>query len=415
MFGFRWQLWFNDSWSYVESAVRDRPHAARPNGYAFLLDAFEPFHAYWPIVVVQHLLALAAAVMIYALLFRRGVRPWVAALATAPLLLDAYGIELEHMLLSDTLFLFLVVATLCVLLWPDDQGWKTYAAVGGLIAVATLTRPIALALIPITLVWLIFRWRGWRPLVALAACSALPLVGYALWFSSFYGPVALTSSDGVFLYSRVMKFADCSKFATPPEEAPLCDSRPFSDRPDSQFYIWGADSPLERIPGDRFSVRKNELAGSFARRAIMAQPGAYLSTAGSDLLRNFHWDRKVFPDEYTYSQYEFGTDTKPVPSWAAPNLLAYKGDLAATEIVKPYSTFMEWYQRYFYLRGTMVLVILLLPLYGLYRRRWDVLLPWAAAWALLVVPAVTAEFDYRYVIPAVPLAALAAALGAAES
>src|SRR5262249_56816929 len=37
-------------------------------------------------------------------------------------------------------------------------------------------------------------------------------------------------------------------------------------------------------------------------------------------------------------------------------------------------------------------------------------LPWACSVALIVVPAATAEFDYRYVLTATPLACLAAAL-----
>jgi hypothetical protein len=37
-------------------------------------------------------------------------------------------------------------------------------------------------------------------------------------------------------------------------------------------------------------------------------------------------------------------------------------------------------------------------------------LPWVISVALIVVPAATAEFDYRYVLPAVPFACLAAAM-----
>ena len=126
------------------------------------------------------------------------------------------------------------------------------------------------------------------------------------------------------------------------------------------------------------------------------------------MVRVFRWDRPVYPDAYTYSQYQFGTATKPVPSWAEPSLRAYTGgSLEPTRIVRPYATVMEWYQRYFYVRGTLLLALLAVPLVW---RRWDALLPWSIAWAFLVVPAVTVEFDYRYILPAVPLAALAAAL-----
>ncbi|MEO5875667.1 MAG: hypothetical protein ABIS86_15440 [Streptosporangiaceae bacterium] len=409
MLGFRWQLWFNDAWSYVGAAVRMRPHEARPNGYSFLLAAFRPVHAYWPTIVLQHLLGLAVGVMIYALLVRRGSRPWVACLAGAPVLLDAYEIQLEHLLLSDTLFVFLMTAALLVILWPGPLTLQRAAGLGALLAAAGLTRSIGLALVPVVLLWLIVRRAGWRRLAIVVAVCALPLLGYAAWFSTEFGRFALSNSDGPFLYARVMKFADCTKFAVPDRERPLCTSVPRGERPSSQFYVWGADSPLASIPGDRFSNGKNALAGSFARRAILAQPVDYLAAVGSDVLRVFRWDRSVYPDDYTYSQYEFGTPTKPVAAWAEADLRRYTGgDLAATTIVRPYATIMEWYQRYFYLRGTMLGLVLLLPLLG--RNRRAAALPWLFSWALLFTPAITCEFDYRYVVPSIPMACLAAAL-----
>ena len=39
------------------------------------------------------------------------------------------------------------------------------------------------------------------------------------------------------------------------------------------------------------------------------------------------------------------------------------------------------------------------------------MLPWVTAVALLVVPIMVADFDYRYLIPVIPFACLAAGLG----
>ena len=87
---------------------------------------------------------------------------------------------------------------------------------------------------------------------------------------------------------------------------------------------------------------------------------------------------------------------------------------ASTVVVNPFAELIRVYQRYVWLPGTVYGLILLVGLAGVVLR-WrragrDALLPWLCSVALIVAPAATAEFDYRYVTTAVPFACLAAAM-----
>jgi len=80
-------------------------------------------------------------------------------------------------------------------------------------------------------------------------------------------------------------------------------------------------------------------------------------------------------------------------------------------VVNPFAALIRIYQRYIWLPGTVFGLILLAGLFGV-AFRWrrggrEALLPWLCSVALIVVPAATAEFDYRYVTTAMPFACLA--------
>ena len=62
------------------------------------------------------------AVALYALLLRRGAPRWVATLAAAPVLLDAYQLQLEQTIMPDVLFETMITAGLVVLLWRGPRG-----------------------------------------------------------------------------------------------------------------------------------------------------------------------------------------------------------------------------------------------------------------------------------------------------
>jgi len=432
MVGFQPAIWFGgDSASYLSSALRLAPGTSRLSGYGLMLRLLRPFHSFAVVVAVQHLLGLAMAVLIYLLLRRYRLPAWGATLAAAPVLLSAYQIQLEHEILPSATFGFLVLLAITLTLWWRGRRplWATVAAGLALAAAATFW-PVGLPMLILFLAYLVLRRAGWRAVTATAAAAALPLAGYLMWFNSTYHHTAFTYSDGIYLWSRTMTFANCAVIEPPASERPLCPDQPPGQRPAASSFIWEDDSPLNRVPGKKFSVSKNALALSFARRAIVAQPLDYLGAVAHDGALAFSWNIPDHPSVQMTWRYEFAYATQ---SWDSPSQtvvgrhtvtsdrLAYGGQ-ASTRAVGPFAGWMRGYQRFVYLRGTLLGVLLLAGLAGIARfgRRGEIrrldgwggpgLYPWLASAALLLVPVMTADYSERYVLIAVPVACLAAAL-----
>src|SRR5947208_542495 len=109
-----------------------------PFGYMVALKIVLAVRDLGTVAALQHLLGLAMAVTLYVVLLRRGIPRWLAALTTAPVLLDAYQLQMEHTIMPDVLFEALVLAGLAVLLWRPVVT-PGYAAVAGLILAASAT------------------------------------------------------------------------------------------------------------------------------------------------------------------------------------------------------------------------------------------------------------------------------------
>lgn len=427
--GYRWQSWFNDSWDYMDGAVTRGLDPTRVSGYSLYMWLLKPFHSLALVTISQHVMGLLVAVMIYALARHRfGAPPWVGVLATLPVLFDGFEVQLEHLILSDTLFLFLVMLAVTLLLWNPRPSWPACLAAGVLLGISSVVRSTGLPLIAVFAVYLAIRFaadRRWLSgLVAVVACCAafaVPVLGYEGMYDLQHGEFAMNDSTGVFLYSRVMTFAECQKMEPLPADLlSLCTAVPPDKRPIAQAYIWAAASPLDRFPAPKFTPLPNNLAYQFAIRAIEAQPLAYARTVFDDTWRSFDWPRTPFPNDATYDEYLFGYHSLTVAGGHAADgypssAQAYlAGANPATQVVNPFAGAIRVYQRYFWLPGTVYGLILLLGLAGMafaWRRvGGEPLLPWLTSLALIVIPAATAEFDYRYVTTAVPFACLAAAM-----
>ena len=422
MLGFRSVLWFNDSYDYLAIANDPFPHPLRPSGYGIFLSALKPFHSLALVTALHHAAIVGGAVVGYRMLVRDfDVRRTWAAVAVAPLLLDSFQIELEHLLLSDTLFTVLVLGALLTLAKPGATGWRRAALVGILLGFAAVTRTVGAPLFLIVVLYLLVRRTRWSAYVALAATFFLPLGASATWYQQEHGRFAMTGTDGVFLWGRAAAFADCEAFTPPADLARLCPNGEVGDRLASSHQIWHEDSPLGWSNGEAFDEKTNEDAQRFALWAIRNQPADYVEVVSYDFfVRTFSWGRSQYPTIGTEARYHFPTK----PTARKPALPVFGGGdrrsvvdeyahgEAPLHIVEPYAGVMRGYQERVRVPGTVLGVILLAGAAGVVwrRARARTALFWVSAVTLLAVPPITVDFDYRYVLPAMPLACFAAAM-----
>jgi hypothetical protein len=424
---------------YLGAALRPRPDLSKTTGYSLFLRALEPLHSLTLVTAVQHLMGLAVAVMIYALARRfRVPKPWATA-ATLPVLLDGFMIEDEHMVMAEALFTFLTVLAMLLILWRDRVSWPVALLAGLLAGYAVDVRSQGLPVLVVFPVFLMVRaWRGWarrdcarRDWAGLLAAGAMivgcaaPVLGYAAWFHSRTGNYALTRSDGFYLWGRVSSFAECSVINPPAGEAQVCPSGPPSSRTPPGDYIWHAPQ-VHDLAGGPVSAANNTLLRDFALRAIEAQPFGYLRSVLYGLALSAEWPRQNYPDRGTVSYYYFHLKTQTVPaghSWI-PGGTAYAdavryGHAPPSRVIKPFAILIAGYERVFYTYGPLFGLIMLAGLGGVLRirrrrlvwsRRAGSMLPWVTGVVLLVFPIAVADFDYRYLLPVLPFACLAAAL-----
>jgi hypothetical protein len=451
-------LWFNDSYNYLFDAVYHIPDEVRPNGYPLFLGLLLPLHSLSPIALLQAAMGVGMGAAIYAVLRHRGLPWWGATLPALPVLFDAYELHLEHMITADPLFIFLVTLAVVFLSWSDRPSVLAMAVAGLMIGYSSITRSVGEPLLAVVFVAMLARRVGWLRLVSLAVAGLMPIAGYMIWFHTWYGQYGLSES-GAFLYSRVSTFAECSKIHPPARLQFLCDPTPPNLRPVAGEYVWAdhelapdasQTTPLYKFKHSqdtslRFQPVISAETEQFAKDAILAQPFDYLRVVTDDTLHTFGWNRQPDPNDYYGNGRAFEFDASPVavPWWAGPPSTpqaaqwegSYGTDVQArqmwqarkdfggtslgdTTVVRPWARIMQIYQRYIYLRGTLLGLIVLIGAAGAVARwrRWGgiALLPWLVGALLIVLPPMTAGFSYRYVLAAVPAACLAAGLAFAR-
>src|ERR1700759_401823 len=362
-----------DTYVYIGAALRLQPNLSKTTGYSLYLKALEPFHSFTLVTITQHLMGLAMAVMLYALLRRARVRTWIAALATVPILFNGFENPLEHMVMADLPFEFCMFAAATLLLWSRRPSWRNVLIAGLITGYACTIWSGGLLLPVIFVLFVLWRRMGWRPLAAIVAGCAIPLVAYATWFHAVWGNFAMTNSEGFYLYGRTSSFSDCTRFTPPAGLSYLCITTPLDKRTPPGALVWHLKQTHE-VPGGPVSITGNKALRSFAIAAIEGQPVSYAHAIVKGVVLSVDWKRYDYPSYGTV--YDYYSHTKAI--WVPPEHTWIKGGTATQDIrayghqglgrvVKPFDQLMSGYQRIFYLYGPLFGLILVIGLGSLVR------------------------------------------------
>ena len=417
-FAYRPALIYFDSTRYLDRVHDLEPSPLRPIGYPLFLKILPTDWELAVVPAVQHLIGLAIAVLIYAVLLRLGLPKLWSALATAPVLLDGYQLNIEQYVLSEPLFQLLLVGGCALLLWRRPPGVVAAALAGLALAGALLTRANALLVfIPALLALGFLRARWTRP-AALAAAFVIPVLAYAAWYESVNGYYGLNGYGGQFLYARVAQFADCDGLDVPEQERVLCEDTPASERPTIDQYMWDNKiSPLydvELEPGER----RSQVGGRFARRIILHQPLDYAEAVAKDFVYGFSPTHSRRSRDLPVSRWQF---QEHYPVFREPDTSeilhadGYDHGVADGTL----APFLRTYQRFVYTPGPLLALALLagiLGALGLGRARRSGLrtatfLFTATALAVYLPSVAISQFTWRYQLPLLVLLPPAGALG----
>ncbi len=423
MVAFTPALVHSDGPVYLSFLDTFEPSPERPSGYSLVL--LTPLS--WltdslsAVAAAQHLIGLSTAVLLYVLLRRWGVRRWPATFASLPVLFDSLQLILEHTVLSDTLFELMLVLGVAVLGWRRRPTPTAALVAGLLLGASAAVRLVAEPLVVVGVAYCLLAGDGWRgrlkAAAALAVGFALPIGAYATWYHQEQGRFALSDFQAKSMYMRSTTFVDCAHLSVPDYERVLCPAEPRGQRLDPTYYAYHDLRTLPRLappPG----TTPDDAMRDFAFEAIREQPVAYVGTVIRDVALNFDVVRVDRFEYDTAHKWRFWSYLHPqATDWTGPAYAAHGGDQLAAH--QPFAGALAIYGWVGYLPGPILLGCLVMGLLGGTRRRrfpgpelrpLSLLLTVTAA-ALLIVPALTAEFTWRYQLPALALLPAAAALG----
>jgi hypothetical protein len=365
------------------------------------------------------------------ILVRRGAPRWLSALAAAPVLFDAYQLQIEQTIMPDVWFEALIVAGLVLLLWPPQARWPVIVAAGLALGASATIRQVGEILIVPGLLYVVLT-AGWRRRAIISGAAfcgafALPIIAYCSISYAATGHFWLSHSGTTTIYGRVAEAADCSALKLPASQRALC--------PSAQRKLLGPDglehaagSPLRAYYASLPHGEASATVSSFNRAVLSQQPLGVLSSWLSDSVKLFGLKRVSSAGDTPIWRWQFQGTYPTYPPHASRAVISsaareFGGGQPAVD--QPVALFLRHYQLHGgYTPGPLYALAAVAGLIGslsVARRRRrpaerqlaGAALLFAATAAALLLTSDLFEFSWRYQLPALVTLVPAGALGIA--
>jgi hypothetical protein len=266
------------------------------------------------VAAIQHLLGLAMAAAVYVVLVRRGVARWLAALAVAPVLLDAYQLQMEQTIMPDVWFEALIVAGLAVLLWRPAVTMPFAIAAGLLLgSSATFKQLGELLVLPAVLYLLVAGGRrAITAAFALVVVFLLPILGYCGVSYARTGHFWLAHKQASI--GRLVAAADCATLRLPAAARPLCPT-PAEQAMGPDWLEHSGQSPLYQaaVPAGT----RGRLIAELGAAVRSQQPVRVAAAIASDSLRLFALTRGPAAGVTPIARWQFQAGYPTYPPWTS--------------------------------------------------------------------------------------------------
>src|SRR6201996_5036079 len=425
------QLAYRPALLYIDSPkyLVDGLQKYDPQGYRVVLAPLTWLGDLALVAGFQHLLGLAMAVALYATLLRRNAPRWAAALAVAPVLLDAYQLQMEQTIMPDVAFEAFIVAGLVILAWRPRPSPVAIAVAGFILGASATIRQVGEFLALPAVLFCVLAARGWRGRLGAGALVlfsfAVPILVYMTYSALILGDGFELSNQGdAVLYGRAAAAADCRTLHVTADERAVCPTpgevRSFGidglvNDPTSPAYT--ADLPN--------GVNHEDVANRFSHAVLAQQPLRVTVAIGADAIKLFALTRDTSPGDTPISRWQFQTRWPMYPfavtEATSIDMFNAAGGGGAPRTDRPLAVFLRDYQLHGgWTPGPFLLVALIAGVAGIGagRRRGDnsaalVCVLVTGLGVAVLLGADLYEFSWRYQLPALVTLPAAGALGVA--